>query len=193
MKRIGVLIILIGFVIHSNGQDSIKNNDQSCFNLAINVGGHVYIHKLSSLNSLILDNPTKRLYDLHYDFSLGIVLKKEWFKFEVKQTNFKLLTSGIGFDTFYFTEINKKNKMYFNLEFGILSPYNISKKLTFPNWIKNDAFYQTYYGAVFLYGGSVHYQYKKWQTNLTLLKYRRYSGIGAKEHQLMLSVGYLFF
>lgn len=76
MKRIGFLIILIGFVIHSNGQDCIKNKDQSWFNLSLNVGGHVYIHKLSTLNSLIVDNPTKRLYDLHYDFSLGLVLKK---------------------------------------------------------------------------------------------------------------------
>ncbi len=193
MIRASLCSVFVLFSLISFGQENVEKSKISDVNLLLNIGTHLYVYKQPSNNSLIIPDPLKRYFDISYDFSLGVEVKKDWAKFNLKQTNFKLLTSSIGFDTFYFSQINKKNKLFVNIELGALSGHNISKSITFPNWIKNDAFYQTIRGSVFLYGGSVHYQYNRWQANLTLLKYRRYSGIGAKEHQLMLSVGYLFF
>ena len=199
MKNFVIIIIIIlnKSVCFSQNSDSSKVN---CIKANLNVGVGTNFYKLNysfqdtlDFNNIIDQSYQKQFYLMSFGFSLNL---KE-FQFMTDIVNLKMLRLNLGYNVFsLFKKIKDIHKLKVQFCYSLLSSnkWSWSRKSYSAKWIKEhpDAFFPYPYSTN-LIGGSISYQYKKFEIYYNFMKYRRLITLNSTEYQHIIGIKYNIF
>jgi hypothetical protein len=169
-------------------------------NLDIGLGANLYHFKYYNHNPTSFNVTQKeRFFDANAIISFGASFKIKNVKMGAENLNFKLSNFSVGYDVFsFFPKKFSSKKMYLSIVGSTLQGYDIfrtdlgrKERIFFYN-SSNDAFYRSHWNTS-LFGFNMSFQYKKFEFYYTLLKYRRFVALDAKEHQHLICIKYNIF
>lgn len=187
MKRFFLISIFyfVSYIINANTNDTLVSK-KVFYNIDLGISTGLYRLKYYDYNTNSINERIKRYYNDYYMYpSLGVSIKYKNIKFNTDYFYPKIVRLNVGYNFAKLMKLPPYQNINFKLSYAFQNPFyaiviNYNRASNYPF-------------TTSLFGLELNYQYKKFEFYYTLLKYRRFVALDAKEHQHLLGVKYNIF